>query len=114
VKRTAKRTTKAARTTLESLLAALMRAAERKGAVLYSIRLCKAGWGIQWHEEARERTPGQRVPKVIAGETFMSLDIENMKTGLVVYHYHRTLRAAVLAEMKRVADAARMKSDGAR
>lgn len=54
----------------------------KKGLAVYNIHVCRAGYGISYANGDRESVGG----------------VLRVKT--VVYHYHPTLRKAVLAEMR--------------
>lgn len=54
------------------------------GATLYNICLRHAGWGLEWHEPARQGAS------------------TDWADGLVVYDYHATLGLALAAEAQRL------------
>lgn len=76
---------------LEKLLDSVQRLGEQKGATLYNLLFRKAGWGVQFYENAR-------VPEWVRGKS----QHPRWTDGLVVYTYKPTLRAALLTELARL------------
>ena len=99
--------------TIESLLDEAWALADKQHTCMYNILFRNAGVGISWWEEARCTTPenaphltpmGEETVQTLRQLTREVLSVAERRTeeGLVVYHYYRTLREALRAEISRL------------
>ena len=70
--------------------------AAKQGCVIYNIHKCRAGWGIEWHEQEREDNP--RYPRIAHTGT------DSWKNGLVTYSYYKTFDEMLMEELERLSE----------